>query len=191
MEEYNEESTNIAGIYFDPKQNTNFIFTRDQLINQLQRTCPEIIKSFDEVYIQDFKKLSSDMSEIMPIQFVGQKSAHEEKNGLLITCSDLLRNSSNTIIASTQLLRNGFRLQSGILIRTVIEICATVVHLLVNPTALEKFNSENFKSTYSITVADKHIPLFGKIWGMLSKFNIHINSVHADWYPHIKFPSCQ
>ena len=174
---------NIAAIYLDEEKGQQLIFTRDQLINQLQRVCPEIEKSFDKTFSEEFKNLSSDLSEILPIQFVGYKNAHESSNNLLITCGDLLRNSANTIISASQTLRCGFRLQSGILLRSVIEMCATVVHLLAKPEDLQKFLADELSSTKSISIADKQVPLFGRIWGVLSQKQIHINSLHADWYP--------
>lgn len=184
MTEFNDiPKENIAAIYLDEERGEQFIFTRDQLINQLQRVCPEIQKSFDTTFSEEFKNLSSDLSEILPIQFIGYRKAVESENELLITCGNLLRNSANTIIAANQTLRCGFRLQSGILLRSVIEMCATVVHLLVKPADLTNFNSDNFSSTKSIAIADKQVPLFGRIWGLMSNKHIHINSIHADWYP--------
>ena len=184
MVDINEiSSDNIAAIYLDEDRGEQYIFTRDQLINQLQRVCPEIQKSFDNIFLEEFKNLSSDLSEILPIQFVGYRKAKESNIELLITCGDLLRNSTNTIIAANQTLRSGFRLQSGILLRSVIEMCATVVHLLVKPEDLKKFLADELSSTKSISIADKQVPLFGRIWGVMSNKHIHINSLHADWYP--------
>lgn len=181
MDSITEE--NILDIYYDKENDKRYIFTRDQLINQLQNVCPKIQKSFDITFSQEFRILSSDLSEILLNQFIGYREAVNINNELLITCGDLLRNSANTIIATNQTLRCGFRLQSGILLRSVIEMCATVVHLLVKPNDLKKFLADELSSTKSISIADKQIPLFGKIWGVLSNKQIHINSLHTDWYP--------
>lgn len=178
---------NISAIYLDKEKGEQFIFTRDLLIHQLQSVCPEIEKSFDNVFSEEFKILSSDLSDVLALQFVGYRKAVEIKSELLTTCGDLLRNSAFTIIASNQALRSGFRFQSGILLRSVIEMCATVVHLLVKPEDLKKFLANELSSTKSITIADKQIPLFGKVWGLLSKKHIHINSLHLDWYPMKEF----
>jgi hypothetical protein len=174
---------NIAAIYLDEENGKKIIFTKDQLINQLIRVCPKIAESFDKTYMDEFKQLSTELSSILPKQYLGFKAVVEQKDDLRISCAGLLRNAANTITASVDSLRNGFRLQSSILIRTVIEICATVVHILVDEKAYSDFKSDKLKSTYSISVADRQIPLFGKAWGLLSKFNIHINTNHADWYP--------
>ncbi|MCD8438399.1 hypothetical protein LNI95_12070 [Tenacibaculum dicentrarchi] len=177
----------IAGVYTDEEKGERMIFKRTQLINQLQRISPQINESFDKIYSTEFANISSDLSEIMPLIFIGLKQAHINKEELIITCGDLLRNSSNTVASSVQTLRCGFRLQSGILLRSVIEMCATVTHLILEPNVLEDFNNDKIKSTYSISVANKQIPLFGKAWGILSKKQIHINSLHADWYPMIEY----
>jgi hypothetical protein len=174
---------NIAAIIIDKEKKEQLIFTKDQLINQLQQVCSVIALSFDTVYKDEFKRLSEELSFTLVKQFVGYKTATAEKDELRITCGNLLRNAANTIIASISLLRNGFRLQSEILIRSEIEMCATVVHLLVDKKALADFKNDKLNSTYSISVANKQIPLFGKAWGLLSNHQIHINSIHADWYP--------
>jgi hypothetical protein len=177
----------IAGVYTDNEKGERLIFKRNQIINQLQKICPTINTSFDKVFEDEFKNISSDLSEILPLIYLGYKDAHKEGNELLITSGDLLRNAANTAISATQTLRCGFRLQSGILLRSIIEICATVVHLITQPEILSSFLNDQTKSTSSISVADKQIPLFGKAWGILSKKQIHINSLHADWYPHREF----
>ncbi len=186
-EEKKIELDNIAAIYLDEEKAEQYIFTRDTVINQLQRVCPEINQSFDEVYSEEFKKLSSELSEILPIIFIGLRKASEDKQELFITSGDLLTNSAATIISAIQTLRCGFRMQSGILLRSVVEICATVVHLLVHPNVLKDFLADKVKSTKSISIADKQIPLFGMIWGVLSNRQIHINSLHADRYPMRKY----
>lgn len=177
----------IAGVYTDEEKGKRMIFKRNQLIKQLQRVSPEINQSFDKIYSNEFKNISSDLSEIMPLIFIGLKQAHVNNEELIITCGDLLRNASNTIVSSVQTLRCGFRLQSGILLRSVIEMCATVTHLILEPNLLEDFKNDKIKSTYSISVVNKQIPLFGKAWGILSKKQIHINSLHADWYPMVEY----
>jgi len=176
-------SSKISAIFIDEEEKTQLIFTKDQLINQLRRECPKISKSFDFLYSTEFQQLSDAISGILPIIYVGNRDALKQNDQLITTCGNLLRNSSNTVIASIQTLRSGFRLQSGILLRSVIEICATVVHLLVQPKILNDFLTDKITSSKSISVADKQIPLFGRLWGELSKRQIHINSIHSDWYP--------
>ena len=173
----------IAGVYTDEEKGERMIFKKNQLINQLQRNEPQINESFDKIYSTEFKNISSDLSQIMPLLYIGHKQALIDRKELIITCGDLLRNASNTIISSVSTLRSGFRLQCGILLRSAIEMCATVTHLILEPKALEDFKNDKIKSTYSISVANKQIPIFGKAWGILSKKQIHINSLHADWYP--------
>lgn len=179
----------ITGVYTDEEKGERLIFKRNQLINQLTKIEEQIKESFDKIYTDEFYNLSSDLSEILPLLYIGHKHSLEENNKLLITCGDLLRNASNTIISSVSSLRSGFRLQSGILQRSVIEMCATVIHLIVEPNALDDFQNDKLKSTYSISVANKQISIFGKIWGLLSNKQIHINSLHADWYPLNTFES--
>jgi len=173
----------IAAIYTDEKAEKRYVFKRNILIKQHQYETPIINKSFDEIYSEEFEKISSDYSEIVPIIFVGMQKSKHIDGELLNVCGNLLQNALNTIGSSVQTLRCGFRLQSSILLRTVIEICATVTHLVLKPEMLDNFKNDKIKSTYSISVANENIPIFGKAWGLLSNKQIHINSIHSDYYP--------
>ena len=65
--------------------------------------------------------------------------------------------------------------------------CALIFHLLSNPTDIEKFRKNEFKSTNAISTAQKIVPIFGRIWGVLSNQFIHINSLHSEWHPLHKY----
>jgi len=173
----------IAAVYTDSRKGERIIFKNNILVNQLQKEVPNINNSFDKVYLTEFKKMSSDLSEITPLLYIGHKEAIQDDDKLLISCGYLLKNASNTVISSVQMLRCGFRLQSGILLRSVVEICAMVIHLLSHPKLLNEFKRDNIKSSKSISFAEKKLPIFGKIWGLLSNKHIHINSLHGEWYP--------
>jgi len=173
----------IAAIIVDHKNDKNMIVTKELVVNQLKIVCPEIAKSFDETFIEEFQNLSSDLSEILSIISTGYIHAQGNNNELYIRCGDLLRNSANTIMASIQILRSGFRFQSITLLRGAIETCATILHLLIKPEIIEDFLKDRLQSSKSISFVDKQIPLFGQIWGILSQKHIHITSVHAAFYP--------
>lgn len=174
---------NIAGVMINKETNEIKIFTRDQIVNQLQKVCSEINASFDEIYASEFADLSSELSELGPIIHIGLMQAHGDSDQILVTCGSLLRNALNTIVSSIQTLRSGFRLQSGMLLRGSIEMCATATHLLLEPDSLPDFQNDKLKSTKLVSQADKKVPIFGKAWGLLSNKQIHINSLHTEWFP--------
>ncbi len=171
----------IAGVY--EEEGEVLVFTRDQIINQLQEFVPQINKSFDSVYKVEFKNISSDLCEVMPLIFIKLKEARRNNDELKVVCGYLLRNATNTVTSSVQILRCGFKLQGGILLRSVVEICATVIHLMLEPKLLNDFKKGKMKSARSISVASKKVPLFGQYWGLMSNSFVHINSIHAGWYP--------
>lgn len=178
---------NIAGIFVDSENEKILVFTKDILVNQLQREAPDVAKSFDVIFDGELRQLSESLSFVLPIIATGQKQAIRDGDELIQTCGLLLQNASNTIIASAECLREGFRLQSGILIRSVIEICAVIFHLIKIPEDLQKFNMNKFNSTKAISTAQEMLPLFGRIWGALSKQFIHITSFHSEWHPLHKY----
>lgn len=183
--EINEED--IASIYYDEENDVCNIYLKDQLINQLQVVCLDISKSFDSTFMDEFINLSSVFSETLPYIFHGIKNAKAKNNVLLINCGDLLLNSMDSITASLQTLRCGYKLQSGILLRSSIEICATIFNILSKEGALNDLKSDKLNSNKSISFANKQVPLFGKISGLLSKQLIHINSLHTVHFKIQKF----
>ena len=177
------QENNIAGILADHENERIFVFTKDMVINQLQRESPAVAASFDSIYGEEFNKLSEELSFILTLLANGQRKAIVDKDDIVETCGILLQNAINSIIASIQLLRSGFRLQSGILIRNVIETCAVIFHLLSRPEDLQRFRDGKFESTRAISTAQKMLPIFGRYWSLLSgQFN-HISNLYSDWHP--------
>jgi hypothetical protein len=161
-----------------------FIFEKSLLINLLKNTCIETNISFDNVYDYDLKYISLIYSRILCKYNMAYNQALLTNNSLHITSGDLIRNASNTLLASTQLLRCGFRLQSGILLRNIIETCACIVQLITEEGAYKKFIEDRLNSPQSIGKANKIIPIFGRVWGLLSNNQVHINNIiHTGNYP--------
>lgn len=174
---------NIAALIIDFKEGKQYIFTKDSMINQLRRECEKVNASFDTIFENEFKELSATFSAVMPQILHGLKSSQDQKDEMIATCGFMLINAGNTLMAAVQNLRNGFRLQSGFLIRSVIEICATAIHFLLDDEAFAKFEKDDYKSTDAISAVGKALPFFGSIWGALSNKLMHVNSTHAEIYP--------
>lgn len=184
MDRYAISERHASYSYIDDNTSEEFVFTKDVLINTLKGSCIETNISFDDVYAEDFRYISSIYSRVLCKHHAAYRQANLTNNTLQITAGDLIRNASNTILASTQLLRCGFRLQSGVLLRSTVEICACVVHITTVNGAYSDFIEDKLKSSNSIGIANKVIPIFGKIWGKLSNNQVHINNViHAGYYP--------
>lgn len=113
----------------------------------------------------------------------GFKKVTEKNDELRVACGSLCWNAINTFVAATSLLRDGYYLQSAILIRSILESMATVMHLVMTPLDLIQFKSNKLELKVIIPSAKKIIPPFGHMYGMFSEKFVHIGSLHGNPQP--------
>jgi SEC-C motif len=175
--------TKISGLYVDHKLNRLIFVTKDVLINQLKRDCPKIALSFDAVIGEDLEKVSAMLASTITVlspRIVGRDLGDKARGA---TCARILNTAMTTFIACLHLARGGFRLQYMALSRNVLETICTVLHLMVDPNAVNEFHAGRLKSTKSITFANRVMPGFGKLYGSLSDQFVHVGTMHSDLNP--------
>lgn len=178
---------NVAAIYLDEKKKNIMFVTKDMLINQLLRDGPKIAKSFDKIAMNDLKEVSeiySDAAAILLPHYIGQDF---EDQSLFPTCARLLDNVLATFTASVEVARHGYRRQYGTLARVAVETLCTILHLMLKPESLDEFHGGKFKSSKAINTANKVLPIFGGLYGLLSNQFVHITSAHASFEPLIEY----
>jgi hypothetical protein len=109
--------------------------------------------------------------------------AAEDGDDLRIACGELLSNSLNSLAAATYLLRGGFVLQPGSVIRSCFESLAVVLHLIQFQEDLSSYRDHRFESTRAIASAKHVFPPFGRIYGLLSKEFTHLGKLHKQLTP--------
>ncbi len=174
---------NVAGAYLDPRIMTFVIVTKDLLINQLKRDCPKIAVSFDEVIGDNLTQVSEVLAKTFTLvspHIIGCDLTAKARDA---TCARLLSTALTTFIGCVHLARGGFRLQYATLSRSVVEMICTVLHLMVDPDANQKFHLGKLKSTNSVSAANKVLPVFGQLWGELSNQFVHITTMHSNPNP--------
>ena len=164
--------------FYDPKTNRGYIFRDTMLLNHITRDAVEIAKSFDEALPEEFKVLSREWSLCAALLHIGRAKAVDLEDHLRVDCSSILSNALNSLASALTLLRSGFTLQPGIIIRTCIEAVALVFHLLQNPSHLSLFRSGELKSAKAISTAKKILPVFGPLYGSFSEKFTHIGDYH-------------
>ncbi len=175
---------NIAAVLLDRESKRAVVVTKDILINQIHRDGPAIAKSFDRLTENDIQGISAILAEVMGIIFAHVVVDSEDYKP---TCARLLASATTAFMASVEVARHGFRHSFGAMARNIMETLATVLHIVVDPNALNKFNADALKSTKSVTIADKVLPLFGRQYGMLSDLFVHINKSHAGLDPIVSY----
>lgn len=96
---------------------------------------------------------------------------------------EVLINTSNSLAAAVYVLRAGFTLVPGTILRNAIEAMAVCLHGLRHPADLDKIRNGEFNTPHAVTTAKQIIPPFGKMYGMLSNFFTHISPLHQKIKP--------
>jgi len=173
----------LGSALFEPKEKRIIVFTEDMLLNQLRRDGPKIEASFDHLCENELIQLSKNVSEINGLIYSGLASANREKDELRIACAQLLMNASNSFCAAVAILRMGYVLQPGIIVRSLLEAISTSLHLIQKPLDLTAYQNHKLKSPDTIAAAKKVLPPFGKMYGHFSDNFAHIGELHKSITP--------
>jgi hypothetical protein len=152
-------------------------------INQISRDAEKIAKSFDALHGNDLMPISEQFALSYALLTSGMLKASQDEDDLRIACGELLSNSLTSLAAATYLVRGGFVLQPGSIIRSSFESLAVVLHLIQYQSDLAAHRSHAFDSTRAIASAKREFPPFGKMYGLLSKEFTHIGKLHKQLTP--------
>ena len=153
------------------------------LVNQITRDAENIARSFDAIHLNDLNRISELFARAFGVLTSGMLNASQEDDDLRIACGELLSNSLNSLAAAAYLVRGGFVLQPGAIIRASFESLAVVLHLIQYQTDLAAHRSHKFDSTRAVASAKRVFPPFGKMYGLLSKEFTHIGQLHKQFTP--------
>jgi hypothetical protein len=172
-----------VGYTLDTEKELFIAYTEDILINQIRRDTSKITDSFDKLCDDHLREISRVFSTVFMLLHRGIKRSSREGLGLEQACAEMLMNTLNSFVAATTVLRNGFRLQPGILIRSILEGLSTVLHVFTNPDDLKDFKEGRLQSSKTIPSAKKVLPPFGWHYGFFSKNFAHIGYLHQELQP--------
>ena len=176
-----------GSVLLDPHDKQLVIFTDDMLLNQLRRDGPKIEASFDRLCDQDLRQLSEFMSKALGLLYSGLKVSLRHDQKLKAACAQLLLNAANSFGAATALLRMGYVLQPGIVIRSMLEAVSTALHLLQHPGDLAAYERHSLQSPKTLAAAKKVLPPFGLLYGYFSDNFSHIGHLHKSVTPVAEF----
>ncbi|WP_298962423.1 hypothetical protein [uncultured Methylobacterium sp.] len=172
-------------LHFVASNNQKYVITDNLLRNLVCRDVNPVRKSFDDLHIDKMVDIDSLFSETACLVLISHKNSVDidEKYGAVLT--GLLQNALNTFGGAVVLLQSGLSGQSMVLIRQVVELCSTIIHIVGDPEArvIDKFIEGKYHSTDSVGRASKAVPIIGHFWGVLSKSFVHINYGHTEIKP--------
>lgn len=160
-------------------------FSKNVLTNQLKLESPAVSRTFDKLCKKEMDDISEQFSYVT--MYLHGMNLEDEKSDVEKACSIMLMNAATSYLAAFSLLRNGFRLQPGIVLRNLIEALSMILHIFLNPSDLSQYEKGNLKSTKTLAEAKKVIPHLGRIYGYFSEGFTHIGSLYKGSHPLIPY----
>ncbi|UCV16528.1 hypothetical protein [Quatrionicoccus australiensis] len=158
------------------------IVTSDLLINQIKRESLAIAESFDILCDDDLNEIS-DLYSQAAFVLISALNGQRPLSNVQSWAVEVLINISISLSAAVYVLRAGYLLVPGTVLRNAVEAMAVCLHGLQNSSDLKKIQSGEFNTPHAITTAKKIIPPFGQIYGMLSNLFTHISPLHQKIKP--------
>lgn len=172
---------NFLGAVLDHESKQFRIYTNDMLINRYTRDSMNVSKSFDILCGAQMKKISELYSKTYYYIGEGFIRATENSDEVGNECGKLLMNAIQTITASVELLRNGYILQPGMLLRSIVETFSLISYILLEPKAFNKFKSGKINIPSTIKYGKEVLPPLGLFQGLLSNNFVHISHLHSEF----------
>lgn len=178
-----EKHPDTCAVVVDPANEKVYEFRKSMLINQITRDADKIAKSFDALHSADLEKMSALFAHCSAIWASGMFRAERDEDKLRMACAELLSNALNSMVGAAYMLRGGFVLQPGPVVRSAIETMAVALHLMQFPEDFKKYQEHKFESPRAVSSAKRVFPPFGHIYGLLSREFTHIGTLHKQFTP--------
>ena len=160
-----------------------FIIKSDMLSNQMKRDSLRIAESFDVLCNGDTAELGDLLAASATITLSGISDEQRADKDLQMWSGELLTNIAFSLSSAVYVLRAGYRLVPGVILRNSVEAMAVCLHGLQKPHDLARIKSGKFDSPKAINTAKKVIPHFGDLYGFLSKEFAHAGPLHHSLQP--------
>lgn len=129
--------------------------------------------------VGEFSTLLGKMSRTLQT-FHGQ--AGDSASPAKLVAFGLMKKAANTLMAGFELALTGYRWEPSTLYRAALEGCAVAWDVVHNSDRFDQWEadeSKKFDSTHSITRVKEVTPIFGPMYGLLSKMNTHTSPINS------------
>ena len=149
--------------------------------NYLKETRFVVSKKTSSIYSEEESVICDILESAWYILMKFKDKYDSEGDKPIVASFSLLTKSINSILASYELCVEGYIIESGVLLRHIIEAICVSYDIYINEDRFKDFlyNKEKFKSTKSIEPTKNLIPEIGIIYGILTEFNTHISTLNC------------
>lgn len=157
------------------------VVSNDFLLTEFSRDLPKIQQSFDALCDADMREISELMSTVVSFLMGALLASQRNNQDRPRVTGVLLFNAANSLAAAIHLLRGGYTLQPGMIIRNIVESCCAAIHLFLKPEDVPRYEQGRLESTRTISTAKKALPPLGELYGNYSKNFSHIGKLHRSF----------
>jgi len=177
----------MVGYSVDEKRGRTYIFTEGTILNQLRRDAPKIAISFDKICVGQLTDTDRMAARTLGILSTYLMPADEDDDTVRNISAKIVLNSMNTLTAAIAILRDGYTLQPGMLVRNILESLTTVLCIFSDAGDLAAFKLDRLKPESKIGTANKVLPIFGALYGMFSDGFTHVRGSHGHLHPVLEY----
>jgi len=172
---------NFLSAVIDHKNRQLRAYSNDMLIKRYNRDAKKIAKSFDKICKNEVVEISKLYSKCLFTISDGFLRSVDARDEFAIECGKLLMNASKTIQASVELIRVGYILQPGMLLRSVVEVFSLISYMHIEQDGFEKFKDGKVDVNKTIKYGKQILPPIGQFQGLLSNQFVHISELHSEF----------
>lgn len=153
---------------------TYYVAGRNMLMNRVEREAKVIADGFDLLCHEPVAEIEQLYGPIGALLLAGSKYSERSQDQLRLALYKVLTNALKSFTAAFSLLRSGWRLQPYQCIRNCMEALSVTLHLFMHSDDLDKFEKDKLQSTATFNSAKQLMPVFGRVYGVLSGDYTHI-----------------
>lgn len=168
----------IAGAFINEEGNQAIFISNELLVNQLRKEGPKIAETFDQLFDSELRELSAEFSDLSAYVVPSILRSARSGDRLEWLCGQLIGNALHTCVAATELVRLGYRLQPGMLLRTAMELAAFAAYLFLNPKELGRCLAGKTPVEDALRATKQVVPFLGRAYGLLSSEYTHVGHLH-------------
>ena len=154
---------------------------QDTALNYLRRLAPDSAARLTVHFAAEVEEMSLLVSRAMEAlqNYHKTNPQHDPENPKQVAFG-LMTKGVNTLMAAFQLSLSGYLWEPSMLLRSALEGFATAWDLVHNPARFEQWKANSkFDSTYSISSVKEVSEEIGKLYGHLSKVNVHTSPLNS------------
>lgn len=173
----------IAAAFFDPISGELIAMPHDCLLREIRTESPKRAAEFDRKFHADASAVSREWAVTLGVVALGLRySGMEPVNLEHRRVGIILSNALQTLAAALELLRYGYALQPGILLRSCVEAVAMAFDLQANSKSMDRFKRGTYRSSGAIGRAKRLFRVLEPVYGILSEQHTHIGGAHERAY---------